>query len=336
MGLKTTEPVLTQVALSAGGMLFGAVLTARSEPCSSASGLSRRAFTSLPGSTSARCGCAARRWRWWRPAPTSPWPRSPPETAPLWPKYDAENAWLPLLSQALAAVKFLAVIGFAIVALDWLSRVTEGWTRHRLLAVVLLMLTNAAIAAISAEQWFDIAAAGLVVGALAALFFATVLRFDLRAIPPLIAVYASLMIVAQALQKGTPQAAYLGAVGVAATLAVGWAATRYLVAAGPAAEASPVALNPRRGRQPGVRIGSPQRPVCALLDGHPVGNDVVVGAVHRAHVRPRCPGNHLPMQRQVEELVVLDHERLVDEAAAPVDVDFGLDLVDERVQLGIV
>ena len=106
---------------------------------------------------------------------------------------------------------------------------------------MLLVLTSAAIAAMRAEQWFEIAAAGPAMGALAALFFATVLRFDLRAVPPLIAVYASLMIVEQALQKGTPQAAYLGAVGVAATLAVGWAATRYLVAAGVAAEPSPVA-----------------------------------------------------------------------------------------------
>ena len=28
-----------------------------------------------------------------------------PDTAPLWPKYDVENAWLPWLSRALGAVK---------------------------------------------------------------------------------------------------------------------------------------------------------------------------------------------------------------------------------------
>jgi len=241
MGLKTTEPVLTQVALSAGGMLFGAVLTAAvgamfvgvgalTARIHIVAGLDERALW--------RCGAALALLATGANVALA---ALSPETAPLWPKYDAENAWLPMLSQALAAVKILPVIGFAIVALDWLSRITAGWTRHRVLAVLLLMVTNAAIAAISAEQWFDIAAAGLVVGALAALLFATVLRFDLRAVPPMVAVYASLMIVAQALQKGTPQAAYLGAVGTVATLAVGWAATRYLVAAGPAAESSPVA-----------------------------------------------------------------------------------------------
>ena len=39
-------------------------------------------------------------------------------------------------------------------------------------------------------------------------------------------------LVAEALQKGTTQAALLGAIGVAATLAVAWAATLYILARG--------------------------------------------------------------------------------------------------------
>jgi uncharacterized membrane protein YjjP (DUF1212 family) len=133
-------------------------------------------------------------------------------------------------------VKVLPVIGFAIVGLHWLDRITAGWTRRRLLAVVLLAVTNAAIAAISAEQWFDIAVAGVAGGAISTLLFVTVLRFDLRVIPPLVAVYVCLILVAQSLQKGTTQAAVEGAIGVAATLAVAWCATRYLLAAGSAPE----------------------------------------------------------------------------------------------------
>jgi hypothetical protein len=111
------------------------------------------------------------------------------------------------------------------------------------------MLTSAAITAINAEQWFDIAAAGLVVGLVATLLFAAVVRFDLRVIPPFVAVYASLSIVAQAAQKATPQAAFLGLIGVASALAVGWAATRYLLAGGRAEEPSAlppgeIAVNP--------------------------------------------------------------------------------------------
>jgi len=106
------------------------------------------------------------------------------------------------------------------------------------------MLTHATIAATSADQWFDIAAAGVVGGAVSTLLFATVLRFDLRVVPPLVGVYISLTLVTQALQKGTAQAALLGTIGVAATLAVAWAATRYIMAQGeiphaPAQEPAP-------------------------------------------------------------------------------------------------
>jgi hypothetical protein len=236
MGLKTTEPVLSQVALSAGGMLFGAVLTALAGGMFVGVGALTARIHIVPGLDD--------RALWLRGAALAlvaigvnvALAAASPESAPLWPKYDVENTWLPLLARALAAVRLLPMIGFGIVALDWLNRITAGWTRHRLLAAALIMLTNAAIAAIGAEQWFDIAAAGLIVGAVATLLFVTVLRFDLRAVAPFVAVYASLTIVTQALQKGTLQAAYLGAVGVAAILAVGWAATRYLVAGGVAAE----------------------------------------------------------------------------------------------------
>jgi len=240
MGLKTTEPVLSQVALSGGGMLFGALLTALAGGMFVGVGALTARIHIIPGLDD--------RALWLRGAAlalvaigvNAALGAIAPDSVPLWPKYDAENAWLPWLARVLAAVKILPTVGFAIVALDWLSRITAGWTRRRLLAIALLMLTNAAIAAISAEQWFDIAAAGLIVGAVATLLFATVLRFDLRAVPPLVAVYASFMVAAQGLQKGTLQGAFLGAVGVAATLAIGWAATRYLVARGAAAEPAPV------------------------------------------------------------------------------------------------
>jgi len=78
----------------------------------------------------------------------------------------------------------------------------------------------------------------------AALLFATVLRYDLRVVPPLIGVYVSAALIAQAAQKGTLQAALLGAIGVAATLVVAWAATRYILTGGPApGHAVPVAAD---------------------------------------------------------------------------------------------
>ncbi len=167
-----------------------------------------------------------------------------PDLTPLWPKYDAENAWWPWLTPALDAVKILPAIGLALVALRWLDRITAGWTRRRILAAVLLMLTHAAIAAVSADQWLDIAASALVGGAVSTVLFATVLRYDLRVVPPLIAVYMSAALITQALQKGTTQAALLAAIGVATTFAVAWAATRYILTGGPApGHAVPVAVD---------------------------------------------------------------------------------------------
>lgn len=236
MSLNTTEPVLTQVAKASGGQLFGAVLTALAGSMFVGVGALTARIHIIPGLDA--------RALWLRGAAMAlvavgvevALGAISPDSVPVWPKYEIENAWLPWLARALAAIKLLPLIGFAIVALDWLSRISEGWTRRRVLATVLLMLTCAAIAAISAEQWFDIVAAGLVVGAVATLLFVAVLRFDLRAIPPFVAVYACLMIIAQSAQKATAQSALLGVIGVASSLAVGWAVTRYLLVMGVAAE----------------------------------------------------------------------------------------------------
>jgi hypothetical protein len=236
MRLQTAEPLFTQVALAGAGLLFAAAIAAllggmfagvgafaareQITPGLDAKALWLRgtAMALVIGGVNVAVGALT------------------PDTAPLWPRYDAENAWLPWLARILSAVNILPAAGLAIIVLRWLDRVTHGWTQRRLLAAALLMLTHATIAAASADQWFDIVAAGVAGGAVSTLLFATVLRFDVRAVPPLVAVYVSLMLILQALQKGTPQAAFLGAVSVAATLGVAWAATRYLVAQGELAQ----------------------------------------------------------------------------------------------------
>jgi hypothetical protein len=232
MRLQTAEPVITQVALAGAGQIFGAVLTALLGGMFAGVGAFAAREHVTPGIDA--------RALWLRGAAVALVVLGidaaigliTPNTVPLWPKYDVEGAWLPWLARALGAVNVLPVIGLALVAVRWLDRLTVGWTRRRILAAVLLMLTHAAIAAVSADQWFDIAASGVVGGAVSTLLFATVLRFDLRVVPPLIAIYVSAALIAQALEKGTTQAAFLGAVGVAATLVIAWAATRYILARG--------------------------------------------------------------------------------------------------------
>jgi hypothetical protein len=234
MGLQTTEPVVTQVALGIGGLLFRAVLGALLGAMFAGVGAYAARVHTTPGMTV--------QGLWLRGATAAVFALGidyaagalTPDTVPLWPKYDAENAALPALARALGAVSILPMIALAVVALHWLDRYTAGWTRRRTQAAILLILTEAAIAAVSADQWSDIAIAGVIGGTVATLLFATVLRFDLRAIPALFAVYVSLNAIAQGLQKGTIQAAWLTAVGVAAVLLVAWLATRYVMNEPPA------------------------------------------------------------------------------------------------------
>jgi hypothetical protein len=240
LNLNTTEPVLRQVAPTAGVMLFGAVITALIGGMFAGVGALTARIHIVPSLDAKALWLRGTALALVAIGVAVVLGALTPESAPQWPRYDAENTWVPWLARALAAVKLLPVIGFAVVAFDWLNRITAGWTHRRVLAVALLMLTNAAIAAISAEHWFDIVAGGVVVGGVATVLFATVVRFDLRVVPPLMAVYQSFPIVLQAVQKGTTEAAILGVVGVASNLAIAWLVVRYLLAQGPAPEPAPL------------------------------------------------------------------------------------------------
>jgi hypothetical protein len=163
-----------------------------------------------------------------------------PDLAPSWPRYGSENAVWPWLSRAAASFNVILPIAGTIVALRWLDRLTLGWTRRRVLCIVLLVLAEGAIAATRADQWLDIVATGLVGGMVSAGLFAFVLRFDLRVVPALVGTYMAVAPILDAVAKGTPQGWLLGVVGAATTLGIAWIATRYLVARGEIiAEASP-------------------------------------------------------------------------------------------------
>jgi hypothetical protein len=95
-----------------------------------------------------------------------------------------------------------------------------------------VVLAQAAMAAANADQWIEIVAVGVVGGALATLIYATVLRFDLRIAPALIAVYLVVGFIGDAAQKHTPQAALLALIASATALTLAWSATHYLLRPG--------------------------------------------------------------------------------------------------------
>jgi hypothetical protein len=156
-------------------------------------------------------------------------------------RYTIENAWFPWLDALLRSVS-APVLGVTvtIIALHWLERWTDGWRRRRWLVYAALTIATAALAALSADDWPAIVVGGLVGGALYTLLFATVLRYDLRLVPAFVAANAIVRIVANALLKGTATGAFHAALEIAATLAVAWAITRYLLRVNtPVAAAAP-------------------------------------------------------------------------------------------------
>jgi hypothetical protein len=164
---------------------------------------------------------------------------------PRWPHPGDENAWLPWLA-ALTGPFAPVLGGMAVTAimLYWLDRFTHGWQRHRVLTFVVLAFAAGAQAALSADDWVGIIAAGVAVGALNTLLFATVLRFDLRVIPAFVAAQVGASIVAAAVLQRTAAGDIFAALSLATTLLIAWMATRYLVSAGAPAPTPQRALSP--------------------------------------------------------------------------------------------
>src|SRR5205807_751055 len=116
--------------------------------------------------------------------------RFSPDMAPTWPSYKVEELWVPWLGRISGTLTSgLMAMTITMIVLYWLDRLTAGWTRRRALGIAVVVLAQAAMAAANADQWIEIVAVGMVGGALATLIYATVLRFDLRIAPTLIAVY---------------------------------------------------------------------------------------------------------------------------------------------------
>jgi hypothetical protein len=160
--------------------------------------------------------------------------------APHWPRPGDENAWAPWLSALAEPVTpVLGFIAVTVMILYWLDRLTDGWRRRRVLAFLLLACAAGAKAATSAENGTAIVAVAIVVGALYTLLFAAVIRFDLRVVPGFVAAQVIASVVADGLMQGTSSSHVLAALSCATTLLLAWAATRYLLRAGPSPSTPP-------------------------------------------------------------------------------------------------
>ncbi|MEO8740502.1 MAG: CPBP family intramembrane glutamic endopeptidase [Casimicrobiaceae bacterium] len=241
MRLSTTEPYLWQVLLWAGGL--GLSLLMQTLLVGLLAGVAAWMVRSHVSD-----GVAARTL-WWRGVQAGLFAVGVKVLAgavamrdvPHWPGVGEDNAWVPWLA-ALTSPTVVVLAGTAVAAfvLYWLNRLTDGWQRRRGLTFALLVVVAAAQAALRADDWLEIVFAGVAVGALNTLLFATVLRFDLRAVPGFVGAEIAAAVVAEAVLERTASAAWHAVLQLGVALALTWAITRYLVRAGaPTVAATP-------------------------------------------------------------------------------------------------
>src|SRR5689334_19432555 len=105
---------------------------------------------------------------------------------------------------------------------------------------------------------------------------------------------------------------------------------------------SPTKLNSEKAMKPTTSITTMPwssrrrtKAIKRLLDGDPLHHELVVRAMHAAHVRAHRPGNHLEVQRDVAHVGLVDAARLDGERRALRRIDLGLQLVDVLVHLRV-
>jgi len=229
MQLKTTEPVLWQVILATLGSLLAAAVGALMIALVGGVG-------TWSAQNSAHVPIAGRLPPWAAGACAALFVAGAgalagsavtPET-PLWPSLAFESTAVPWVAAALAGCATVASIAVGLFLLYILDRVTAAWTRRGWLAAGFVFAVIAGIAAVKAGDAGAALAEGIASGLVAAAVIYYVLRFDPRTVPGYVVVATLLDAAENAALTGTSAAWMDFAVMAAVSVAVGYAATRYL------------------------------------------------------------------------------------------------------------
>jgi hypothetical protein len=240
MALDTTEPVASQIGLSAAAMLLGATVAAllfgllagvgawatQRQPAHEFTGnlpawLLGVAAALVAAGVGAALGSFA------------------PATVPKWPDYPFEALALPSLGAAVNGMQLVASAGVGLFFMYWLERVTGEWRRHGWVAMLALVAVVTIVAVVDAPDILASTIAGIATGLAAAAIVFGLLRFDYCAIPAYMATGIVLHAIASAVRGGAGDAYGLLAIDVATTVAATWLVTRYLERARAGAHAPP-------------------------------------------------------------------------------------------------
>jgi hypothetical protein len=144
--------------------------------------------------------------------------------APVWPSYAGATAMMPSLVMALSSLStLLARTAFLLLLVAAADRLTEGWTRRRAIAGVLLVIVGGLLGgAGSPQSLMPWVAFTTLAGVLLAAGYVVALRHDVRIAP----IAAAVMTMAGTLHEGAARA-YPGALGGAIIAAVAMAAVAY-------------------------------------------------------------------------------------------------------------
>jgi len=150
-----------------------------------------------------------------------------PET-PQWPSLAFETTAVPWAAAGLAGLATVGSIAVGLFLLYLLDRVTASWTRRGWLAAVVVFAVIAGLVAVKAGDAGAALAEGIASGLVAAGVIYFVLRFDPRTVPGYVIASTLIDAAENAALTGTPAAWLSFAMMAAVSVAVGYAATRYL------------------------------------------------------------------------------------------------------------
>jgi hypothetical protein len=151
-----------------------------------------------------------------------------PRAEPLWPALKmATQAW-PVVAAMTDPIGLAGASGVALFVLFLLERGTRGWTMRPWIAALLLVLISCVAVLVSGGEPEAAALRGVVKGLVSFALLWWVLRYDLTTIPAFLATGTLLDAARNAALEATDGAWTLFAVGAVVTVAVTWAATRYI------------------------------------------------------------------------------------------------------------
>ncbi len=227
--LKTTEPVVSQVATLVAGGLFASLMAAGLTGLLFGVGAwFARAHAPVPLATKLPAwavGVAVALAVAGLAAATG---MLAPRAAPLWPSLKlAVLAW-PTVGALVDPLGVVGACGVALFVLHLFDRATHGWTRRQWVAAVLLVLISCAAALVGDGDPAAALLRGIVKGLVSFVLLWQVLRYDARTLPAFLATGMVLEGARNAALEGTASAWMLFALSAAVAVAATWAVTRYI------------------------------------------------------------------------------------------------------------